>query len=113
MQKGEVFIPKIPSFKIVDLAKALNPKINFKNIGVRPGEKIDESLCSEDESANLLEFKDYYSLVQLDTRSQKNINILKSKYKNWKPAPHQFSYTSKNNPDFLDISKIKKIIDKI
>ena len=113
MQKGEVFIPKIPSFKIIDLAKAMSQKTKFKIIGIRPGEKIDESLCSEDESACLLDFKDYYSLVQLDTRSNRNILALRKKYKNWKKVPLNFSYTSKNNKEFLNISEIKKLIKDI
>tara|TARA_Y100001970_G_scaffold291321_1_gene428012 strand:+ start:1172 stop:2164 length:993 start_codon:yes stop_codon:yes gene_type:complete len=113
MKKGEVFIPKIPSFKIVDLAKALNPKVKFNLIGVRPGEKIDESLCSEDESSNLLEFKDYFALVQLNTGSIKNKKILKKRYNNSKIVKRGFSYTSKNNSEFLNVAQIKKLLKNI
>jgi UDP-N-acetylglucosamine 4,6-dehydratase len=113
MNKGEVFIPKIPSFKIIDLAKALNSNVKFNVVGIRPGEKIDESLCSQDESSNLLEFKDYFTLVQLNTRSEKNRKQLKSKYKNAKIVSRDFSYTSKNNPDFLSIKEIKKLLSNI
>ena len=113
MDKGEVFIPKIPSFKIIDLAKALNSKVKFNVVGIRPGEKIDESLCSQDESSNLLEFKDSFTLVQLNTRSEKNRKLLKSKYKNAKIVSRDFSYTSKNNPDFLSIKEIKKLLTNI
>ena len=77
-----------------DLAKALNSTVKFNVVGIRPGEKIDESLCSQDESSNLLESQDSFTLVQLNTRSQKNRKLLKSKYKNAKIVSRDFSYTS-------------------
>lgn len=57
---GEVFVPKIPSMKILDLAKALAPECDHKFIGIRPGEKIHETLITEDESRKALEFEDYF-----------------------------------------------------
>ena len=60
MTGGEVFIPKIPSIKILDLAKAMGSNKKIKIIGLRPGEKLTEVLCSEDESHLLIEFKKYF-----------------------------------------------------
>ena len=60
MDKGEIFIPKMPSVYIRDLIVALNPNINIKIAGIRPGEKIDELLISKDESAQMVETKDSY-----------------------------------------------------
>ena len=57
MWGGEVFVPKIPSYKILDLAKAISPKSRIKFIGIRPGEKIHEEMISSSEALNTLEFK--------------------------------------------------------
>ena len=57
---GELFVPKIPSFKIYDLAKAIAPKIKAKIIGIRPGEKIHEEMITATDSLNAAEFKNYY-----------------------------------------------------
>ena len=60
MQGGEVFIPKIPSMKMTDLAKAMAPEAEIKIIGIRPGEKLHESLISEDEARTTVELPDMY-----------------------------------------------------
>ena len=59
MYGGELFIPKIPSFKLIDLAKAIAPGCKINIIGVRPGEKIHETMCSKDESSKVLIFKEF------------------------------------------------------
>ena len=60
MHGGEVFVPKIPSMKIIDLVTALAPDCAIENIGIRPGEKLHESLLGEDEARSTLEFDDLY-----------------------------------------------------
>ena len=72
MQGGEVFIPKSPSVKIMDLANALDRKISKKIVGIRPGEKIHESLFSKDESQYCYQFKDHFVISP-------NINIYSMK----------------------------------
>ena len=62
MHGGEIFVPKIPSVRIIDIAKAIDPKIKLKFIGIRPGEKLSEILCSRDDYFNTIEFKNYYLL---------------------------------------------------
>ena len=76
MRGGEVFIPLIPSFKVVDLAKAINPKLKLKIVGLRPGEKINELMCSADESQQVIKFKDYILILP----SIKNFAPEKNKY---------------------------------
>src|SRR5882762_9529995 len=60
MVGGEIFVPRIPSIRIVDLAKAMAPKLPFRNIGIRPGEKLHEIMCPADDSHLTLEFDDHY-----------------------------------------------------
>ena len=110
MKGGEILIPKIPSIRIVDLAKSLDDRVRIKVIGIRPGEKIHESLCSSEESDYLLEFKDHFSLAP-----QSLINFKISKYKKnylnevGEKVPKDYSYTSQNNPDFLSLKQIRKL----
>ena len=59
MKGKEIFVPKIPSIKITDLVKAINPKLKMKIIGIRPGEKIHEVMCPQESSHLTLEFKEF------------------------------------------------------
>ena len=59
MNGGEIFVPKIPSIKIVDLAKAMAPNLQLKKIGIRPGEKLHELMCPKESSMNTIEFKNF------------------------------------------------------
>lgn len=112
MKGGEIFIPKIPSIKIIDLAKAIAPKIPIKIIGLRPGEKIKEILCSQDEYINTIEFKKYFiikpSIKIIDTHVNYKIN--KSNEKG-KLVEENYEYNSENNHKFLNIKSIKKLLD--
>ena len=60
MQGGEIFVPKIPSIKITELANVLNPNFKIKLTGIRPGEKLHELLISKNDSRNTIEFKNYF-----------------------------------------------------
>ena len=103
---GEIIVPKIPSFKIIDLAKSINNKLKFKLIGVRKGEKIHEDLISKADSLNTYDIKKYYLILN----QEKNlINYYKKKYKA-RLVKKNFSYSSDNNKDFLNHLKLKKII---
>jgi UDP-N-acetylglucosamine 4,6-dehydratase/5-epimerase len=104
MQKGEVFIPKMSSLKISDLASVLNPKAKLKLVGIRPGEKIDEVLCSKEENHYLLDFKDFYVIFK---NKQQMLNYNKRFKNKGKRVPKSFFYSSLNNPDLLKINKIK------
>ena len=118
MKGGEIFIPKLPSIKITDLAKAMDSKKSIKIIGVRPGEKLSETLCSQDESILLIEFKKYFisaPSVSLDhdkPLSLKFSSFIKSKDgENGRRVKSDFSYTSSNNSNFLSIKEIKNKIN--
>lgn len=106
---GEIFIPKIPSFKIVDLIKAISPQNKNEIIGIRPGEKIHEELVSVYEGYNTVELKDCYLI--LPTNNPSEINKYCKKYKA-KRVKNGFSYTSQNNSHFLSVTDLRKIIQK-
>ncbi len=110
---GEILIKKSPSIKIIDLAKAINPKGKIKIIGVRPGEKIHESLCSKDDSRYTIEFKNHYLIkpsINLNINSSYLKNILKEK---GKKTNLDFQYNSGTNNEFLNVKKIQKYLNNI
>ena len=108
MLGGEVVIPKVPSIKIVDLARAINPKNKLKIIGIREGEKINEDMISPGDNRFCFENKDYFFLLSLN---ENYVNFIK-KY-NLKKTKKGFVYNSKTNHDYLDIKKIKSIINHL
>ena len=97
---GEIFIPKLKSYKIVDLVKAISGSGKIKNIGIRQGEKIYEELISEGETADIFSYKDFYII---SSQTKKN---LKGDYKK---IEKNFSYNS-NNSGFYNVNELKKII---
>ena len=97
---GEIFIPKLKSYKIVDLVKAISESGKIKNIGIRQGEKIHEELISKGETADIFSYKDFYII---SSQAKKN---LKGDYK---MIEKNFSYNS-NNSGFYNINELKKII---
>jgi UDP-N-acetylglucosamine 4,6-dehydratase/5-epimerase len=105
MRGGEVFVPKIPSMKIVDLARAIAPQAELEVMGIRPGEKLHEVLVSEDEARTTVEMEDMFvvqptGVLWFGHEWQNSGKIL----------PAGFSYTSKSNPDWLNLEQISKII---
>jgi UDP-N-acetylglucosamine 4,6-dehydratase (inverting) len=112
MWGGEVFVPKIPSFRLIDVAKAISPKAKIKFIGIRPGEKIHEEMISQNDAINSIEYKDHFVI----TPNSKFINWDKKKYlkyfKSGKNCRDKFTYNSQINKDFLTINQIKKLVEK-
>jgi len=94
MVGGEVFVPKIPSMRIVDLAKAIAPEANFSLIGARPGEKLHEILISKNESLHTQELEDMYVVRPLGLP----IRV------------HPFEYTSDTNDDWLTIEELREML---
>jgi|TARA_B110000116_G_C16772649_1_gene554132 UDP-N-acetylglucosamine 4,6-dehydratase (inverting) len=111
MWGGEIFVPKIPSYRILDLAKSISPKAKIKFIGLRPGEKIHEEMISESDSINTIEYNNHFVV----TSSSQLINWDKKKYmklnKFGKNCTEGFSYNSGTNNNFLKIDQLKKLID--
>jgi len=103
MQGGEIFVPKIPSMRITDLAKAIAPNCAIDTIGIRPGEKLHEVLISEDEARNGLDLEDRY--VLLAPRHPWVMPTWKGK-----PLPEGFRYGSDNNTEWLAIPDLQKLI---
>ena len=111
MQGGEIFVPKIPSIRVTDLAKAMAPKLNHKIIGIRPGEKLHEKMCSINESYLVLGFKDHYVIKpSIRFYDDSNMNYSKNKLNEaGKAVAKDFEYRSDNNTHFLTVQEIIKL----
>lgn len=107
---GEIFVPKIPSFKIIDLAKLISPSSKIKIIGVRKGEKIDEELITKSDSMMTYDLGEYYAIIA--DESQKNLKLFKKKFKKFTKIKNYFSYNSKENKDLLKGEKLKNYLRK-
>lgn len=109
MQGGEVFVPKIPSVRIVDLAKSLVEGIKLRVIGIRPGEKLHEVMCPLDDARLVLEFNDYYT-IQPSIQFTRPVNYSISKLgEKSVPVAEGFEYHSGKNPHFLEIDKLQEL----
>ncbi len=111
MQGGEIFIPKIASMTMLDLAKAMAPKLGVKIIGIRPGEKFHEIMVPKDDSHLTLEFDDHYVIKPSITFTQTNdftCNLLKEK---GKPVKQDFEYSSQTNTQWLDSKALLEMIN--
>lgn len=106
---GEIFVPKIPSFKITDLAFAIKKKPRFKIIGIRKGEKIHEELISKSECLHTVEDKNFYIILANHNSVEFKRYIKNSKLKK---VEGDFNFTSDKNKLFLNINQIKKLLKK-
>jgi UDP-N-acetylglucosamine 4,6-dehydratase len=107
---GEVFVPKIPSMEIVDLAKAIAPACKQEIVGVRPGEKIHETLISQEEARNTLEFKHCYIVYPYVPLEKKQNGPKKG---SGKPCHRDFEYISNNNTQWLSVEELRKLVEQI
>jgi UDP-N-acetylglucosamine 4,6-dehydratase len=101
MQGGEIFIPKIASMKIVDMAKALAPNLPHKIVGIRPGEKLHEIMCPADDSHLTLEFHDHYVIKPTIIFTQRYNYEQNQLGEMGKPVEQGFEYNSGNNTQWL------------
>ncbi len=109
MVGGEIYVKKIPSVKITDLALAINKNAKFKIIGIRPGEKLHEQMISSEDSSYTYEYRNYYKILPSINNWHKDRNRIKS----GKKVKTGFSYTSDNNDHWLNIEEIKKWIKSL
>ncbi len=109
MQGGELFVPKIPSVRIVDLATAMAPDMPQWTIGIRPGEKLHEIMCPGDDSHLTLEFADHYVIRPTIQYSYKVDFTTNKMGETGCPVNQDFEYNSGKNPHFLTIDEIKHI----
>ncbi len=110
MQGGEIFIPKISSMTMLDLAKAMAPKLSVKIIGIRPGEKFHEIMVPKDDSHLTLEFDDHYVIQPSITFTQSNDFTCNALGETGKPVKLGFEYSSETNTQWLDAKGLLEMI---
>ncbi len=106
---GEIFVPKIPSYRITEIAKAIAPNIEHREVGIRPGEKIHEEMITASDSFNTYDMGKYYAI--LPTVPNWGMNDFAAHF-NAKKVPEGFSYTSGANTEWLNADTLKELIDE-
>lgn len=105
---GEIYIKKIPSIKVIDLAELIAPRAKHKIIGIRPGEKLHEQMISNGDANSTYEYLDYYKILpQINNWSEDLLRI-----KDGKKVPEDFVYSSDNNSKWMTKCELQKWIDK-
>jgi UDP-N-acetylglucosamine 4,6-dehydratase len=104
MHGGEVFVPKIPSMNIIDLAKAIAPECEIQEIGIRPGEKLHEVMVSEDESRQTLDLDDMYVIQPAHPW------WTSTGWQHGKPLPEGFRYGSDSNTQWLSAHQLREMV---
>lgn len=104
MKGGEIFVPKIPSMNIMDLAKAIGPDCEVEIIGIRPGEKLHEVMITEDDARHTVEFPTYYTIVP-------EFTWWGSEVEHGKKVPDGFVYSSDTNTEWLTPEQLTKMIE--
>ena len=107
MNGGELFVRKIPSMKITDLALAMAPNLKLKEIGIRPGEKIHETMISSEDSRSTIELEKYY-IIKPESEELRDRILIKGK-----PVDVNFEYNSGNNSQWLSIQQMKDLIKEV
>jgi len=107
MNGGELFVRKIPSMKITDLAQAMAPNIKLKEVGIRPGEKIHEVMISSEDSRSTIELEKYY-IIKPESEELRSRVLIKGK-----PVDVNFEYNSGNNSQWLTIPQMKDLIKEV
>lgn len=108
---GEIFIPKIPSYKITDVAKAIAPNLSMKEIGIRPGEKLHEEMITATDSLNTIDIGKYYAILPSVSFTHKTTDYLK--HYNAKFVPQGFYYASDNNEDWDTVETLREKFAKV
>ena len=109
MQGGEIFVPKIPSMRITDLAGSIAPHLPTKIVGIRPGEKIHEIMCPADDSHLTLEFKDHYVITPSIVLARKINYTINGIGESGQPVEQGFEYNSGSNSRFLNVAELDKM----
>ena len=109
MQGGEIFIPKIPSMRILDLAKAIAPNAKIKVIGIRPGEKLHEVMCPSDLYYETVEFPDHFVIKPSIEFARKIDYTTNALGEHGHMVADGFDYNSGNNPHFLTVEELKEM----
>lgn len=104
MEGGEIFVPKIPSMRIMDLARAIGPDCEIEITGIRPGEKLHEALTGEDEGRNTIEYRGMYVIMPAHSWWRRD------NYKEGRKLPEDFVYTSDKNDQWLSVEELREIV---
>lgn len=105
---GEIFVPKIPSYKIIDLANAIGPNCKKIITGIREGEKINEEMITQSDSPYTIDIGNYY--VIFPSKKSEIMNPYLQKYKSFNKVPINFTYNSGTNSNFLSVEEIRQLI---
>jgi FlaA1/EpsC-like NDP-sugar epimerase len=105
---GEIFVPKIPSYRITDVAEAIAPECEQRIVGIRPGEKIHEEMITASDSFNTVDLGKYYAI--LPTTGAVTVDDYCGKFGAAR-VPVGFSYNSGDNPNFLTVEQLRQLID--
>jgi len=106
---GEIFVPKIPSYRITDVAKAIGPECELRTIGIRPGEKLHEEMITASDSLNTVDLGPYYAILPSAADHAPEDYAAK---RGGKLVPPGFAYNSGDNPDFLTVEQIRELITR-
>ena len=104
MHGGEIFVPKIPSMNIVDLARAIAPECRLDVVGVRPGEKLHETMVPEDDARNTMEYDDCFVIRSASANGRVHSN-------GGRACPEGFRYSSDNNPRWLSVEELQQLVN--
>lgn len=104
---GEIFVPKIPSYRIIDVANAISPSSKKPIIGIRAGEKIHEEMITASDSFSTIDLGKYYAILPQDTSL---LSEYQSSRISYSPVESGYAYNSGTNPEFLSIEKIRALI---
>jgi FlaA1/EpsC-like NDP-sugar epimerase len=108
---GEIFVPKIPSYKILDVANAIGPDCEKPIVGIRAGEKIHEEMVTEtDALQTIATSKNYIIVPMLHRRDQQKLLAEYCAHHGGTPVPEGFSYNSGRNTDWLSVEQIRELI---
>jgi len=108
MEGGEIYVKKIPSMKVIDLAKAVAPKLNHKEVGIRPGEKLHEQMIGVEDAEFTYEYPQYFKILPQINNWDKD----KDRIKNGKKVSSNFLYSSDNNKDWMTEEELQSWIAK-
>lgn len=111
MHGGEIFVPKLPSIRVVDLVQAMEPDAQMELIGIRPGEKLHEVMCPEESSRQTLEFSDHYVITPSIQFFDKTLDYERNALgESGSAVVDGFEYSSGNNRDFLSVQQIGDVL---
>jgi len=105
---GEIYVKKIPSMKVTDVARAINPNANYEIVGIRPGEKLHEQMIGFEDAPHTYEYNDHYKILPAINGWSKDPERING----GKLVEHDFTYSSYNNSDWMSVDTLRSWIDK-